>query len=852
MRRILVLFLLCCSLNWPLSAQLSLLDIKITYNASELPFENVLKDISNKYNIQFFYSSSKIPVNQLISINIENQNLAVFLNKIQLLTSVNYLVSGTKIILFTDNDNYPRKKNYSFYGFVEDSLNGEKLIGANIIVKNHTRGAVSNVYGYYSLNLSEGEYTIQCSSVGYETVESQIKLGESVLLNFKLKQELQMLKEIKVSGLGLDKISSISSSCDEVPVKMIQNYPALLGENDPIQFLKMLPGIQSSSEVSNGLYVRGSPPSQTTFLLDDAPLYNISHISALFSSINPDAIKDLKIYKSHFPAKYGGVLGSVIDLRLRDGNNQNFSVTGGIGTIAGRLTVEGPIIKNKASFIVSARRSYIDKIIGLFSNSNSSEIDKLYFFDLNCKINYTLNTRNRIFLSGYLSEDDVKSNSEGTDWENMMVSFRWNHVYSSKLFSNLTLTGSRYLHEFAAINPSLYTTRTNLRNYTLKYDFSYYPKEKVQIDFGLGSNYQIILPLRINVIDSSTIISPFDLGVSERSTYNAYVESAIDLTSNLAIETGTRLNYILNYSNDLGKSKLYSEPFFMARYIITRLFSVKAGYSRNWQFHHSKTMFSLLLPFERVVFSNNVIKPQFSDNYTMGLYYRSPNNQFEISLETYYKKLYNQCRLSMTSDFLYWQMFEDSVITGKSKAYGIEFSLRRNIGKFTGMINYTFSKVLKKDNGLFNNQIYEPYYDRPHNLTIYLNYKFSERFNIMASWVLMSGYLYNMPIGKYEINGISIPMYDSESLNILRMPAYHHLDLGLQYKFKSKGRYKHSICLSLYNVYFHENLLYYTYRDVYNEDLSISEPGNYQNKKFNTVGYYIFQFVPAFSYEFKF
>jgi hypothetical protein len=850
MRQFLLFIIFFSFLPLPFYAQVSVIEIPVTVHVHESTLGDVLKDISDRYNARFFYSTSKIPVDQLISIDINNQPLYVLLDKIKTLTGIDYQVSDSKIILFAAYDSEMHKNHVSLYGFVEDSITGERLIGANIIVKDHTGGTISNAYGYYSLPLDAGEYSIICSYVGYYPVEYSIRLNEDEQHVFYLQPDLQPLEEVKVSGKVLDKISTVTLSTDEVPLIMMRTYPALLGENDPIQFLKMLPGIQSSCEASNGLYVRGSPPAQTSFLLDDAPLFNISHISGLFSSINPDAVKDIRIYKSHLPAKYGGVLASIVDIRLRDGNNQHYSVTGGIGTIASRLTIEGPIIKNKASFILSVRRSYLDQILKLLDSDPS--LEQIYFYDVNGKINFTLSTRDRLYLSGYLSKDKFNMNTGGLGWNNSMLSFRWNHIYGSKLFSNVTLTGSQYVHQTNFNYTEEYSIRNTMQNYALKYDLSYYPVKKDQLDFGISANYQTILPMELDVKNNSRIIAPYYSGTLDRTIYTVYAENIYDLTSSLSFEAGVRLNLVQNYSLELGKAVLKPEPFLSTRYKLGPQLSVKGGYSRNYQFYHGENIISMIIPYDLVIFSNGSLKPQYSDNLSIGCYYNADNDQFEASLEGYYKKLYKQCNFRITEELMFGKNSIDSAATGTSEAYGLEFSLRRHIGKLTGMLSYTLSKVNKQDNGHFGSRTYNPYYDRPHNLAINLNYQLSNRISLMSTWVYMSGCPYNVPIGKYEINGISVPMFDLESINTSRMPAYHHLDIGLHFKFGSKAHYTHSLSLCFYNVYFRKNLLYYTYRDVYNGDISQIDGDNTQNINFDAIGFYIFQFVPAFSYEFKF
>jgi hypothetical protein len=834
----------------PLSAQVGNSDILVTIHSKETKLGDILKELSNKYSIQFYYSSSKLPVDQLITVDIDNKPLSVFLEKIKTFTGISYQVTGPKIILFEEEHKVRQKETVSIYGFVEDSVTGERLIGAYISVKDMPYGTVSNVYGYYSLPLQSGEYLIRCSYIGYIPIERYIRPDKNVFSGFKLQPDLRPMNEIKVSGKILDKISSVSTGTDQVPLKMMQSYPALLGENDPVQFLKMLPGIQSGNEASNGLYVRGSLPNQTSFILDDATLFNISHISGLFSSINPDAVKELYIYKSHLPARYGGVLASVVDIRLRDGNNQHYSVIGGFGTIASRLTVEGPIIPDKSSFIISARRSYFDQMLRLLSSDKSSDIT--YFYDLNSKINYTLNTRNRLYLSAYLSKDDNLTDLEGTDWTNSMISFRWNHVYSGRLFSNLTLTGSTYIHHFNINNVDNYAIKTTIRNYAFKYDLSYNPVNKYQIDFGICANYQAILPMEITIKNNPKIVAPYYSGILDRTIYNAYAENIIHLSSAMALEAGVRFNYLQNYSAELGNPILKPEPFLLARYKISRLSSVKAGYSHNYQFYHGASIISMIVPFDMIIFTNNTIKPQYSDNFTLGYYFNVVNDLFEISLEGYYKKLYDQYRYRNMEGIMVGKINNDDAIIGNSEAYGLEFSLRRNIGKVTGMINYTLSKVIKKDEGQFGNQTYYPYYDRPHNLSVSVNCQLSRRINLVSSWVYLSGCPYNMPIGKYVINGTSVPAFELEILHPLRMPSYHHLDIGMQYKFGSKIHYKHSLSFFIYNVYNRKNLLYYTYRDVIDGDVSKNDFSNAKTKKFNAVGFYIFQFMPAFSYEFRF
>jgi outer membrane receptor for ferrienterochelin and colicin len=646
---------------------------------------------------------------------------------------------------------------------------------------------------------------------------------------------------------------NLKSGTDVLPSSLMSTYPALLGENDVVQFIKMLPGVQTTTEGLNGLYIRGGLPQHTSFLIDDAPMFNMYHYSGWFSTVNPDAVKEVKLYKSHLPAKTGGSLGSIVDIRLRDGNNQHFNCTGGIGTITSRLTLEGPIIRNKSSFIISARRSYLDQVVKLFKIPDAEDMEAFYFYDLNAKVNYTLNHQNRLYLSAYAGQDVFKDTG-GTSWGNSLLSARWNHLFSESTFANLTLTGSWYNHKFDG-----YSNETDhfklailLRNYHLKYDLTHYTRLNNKINLGLSARVNQLPP---TLIRGNGIF--IDKKEEDRKSYGQlltalFLQEEFDLTRQWSADAGIRIIMADKlYPNDL-KTRINFEPILSLRYALTGESVFKTAYSRNYQYYHGANVFELIIPFDRYILASNKLKPQYADHLSAGFFYTSDKRWFEFSVESFASFYRNQYRIPVSNDVFFNRDAEVSPIKGKLNTYGVEVSLRRLTGRFTGMISYTLAKVSKQEEGINNGNWYQPCYDRRHDLVCNINYRITPKILVSANWVYMSGNPFSLPVGKYELRGRSIPLYDKNSLYNSRMPDYHRLDFSARFGFGKKNPSRHSLSIIVYNLYARKNPVFYSYRDVADGDLSRNPDTGYAIRNFSMTEYYFFNIFPSFSYEFKF
>lgn len=808
---------------------------KIKYHAENKYLKEILQDISEFYPIQFYYSSSKININQRITIKSESVTFNELLSQICSLAKLRYKLNKNNVILFP-LEKISVSDIHTLSGYVYDSLTGERLIGANIIITDILKGTMSNSYGYYSYSLPKGNYKIICSYIGYDSKNIVISIADDLTYNFSLTPYVKELQEVELRGGKLDKINSVHLGTEELPLTFMRNQPSLMGENDLVQGLKMLPGVQSNTDGFNGLFVRGGTPQQTSFVVDDAPLFNMYHLSGWFSSVNPDAVKEVSIFKSNLPSKTGGSIASIVDIRLRDGNNQNFAVTGGIGTLTSRLTIEGPIVKNKSSFIISGRRSYFDQLINLFKISDE-EMGNFYFYDCSGKVNYSVNRKNRLYLSTYIS-NDVLLDSGGVSWGNKLYTLRWNHLFSDNLFSNLTLSGSNIEHRLYQYfdDKNLLSLNTGINYYSLKYDFTFYSKSNQKINFGLNSYYQEILPLHNASTDYEAASILTNKNIYKRIIYNIYSEGEFTFGPNIFAEGGIRLSAAQNLGKN-GHFEMHPEPLLTFQYKIKKNSTAKASYSRNYQYNHGASIFELLIPFDRVIFSDSALRPQYSDHISAGYFFHHKKFSIDFSFEPFLSFMKNQYRFYSQNDILLGKNYYNCAVNGKTNVYGIELSLKRTTGKFMGMVNYTWSKVERKETGNNSGSYFNPFYERRHDITLIGSYDLSNRINVSASWVYMSGNPYNQAYSKYEIRGVEIPLY-SDALYNSRMPAYHRMDIGMKYKFGKIEKFRHSISLSVYNVYSRTNSLFYFYSD-------------YDNA-FRMYRFYTFKIFPSFSYEFSF
>lgn len=747
------------------------------------------------------------------------------------------------------------QEKHTVSGIVKDKQTGETLSDAIIRIEEiPSLGVASNEYGFYSISVPKGTYTLKVSYIGYEEFRKKITLDSSIKLNLSLETK-KLLKEVVVSSTRKDdNITKASMGTETLNMKDIAKLPVLFGEKDVLKTIQLLPGIKSAGEGSSGFNVRGGATDQNLILLDEAPVYNASHLLGFFSTFNSDAIKDATIIKGNSPAQYGGRLSSVLDVKMKEGNNQNFNVNGGIGLISSRISVEGPIQKDKSSFIVSGRRTYADVFL---KASEDYKDTKLYFYDLNMKANYSINSKNRIFLSGYFGKDVLGFGSTfGVDWGNKTGTLRWNSIINSKLFSNTSLIYSDYQYNIKITSGATdFNINSNIKDWNLKQDFSYFSNPKNSMRFGF------------NIIHHNIKPSTFEgsVSASEPKDGRQSFENAIYFTNNYKASTKLTLDYGLRISaysilggdtyniyekalktdsvvlesGAFGKTYYNFEPRLTSNYRLNEFSSIKAGYARNTQNLHLLSNSTGGSPTDQWIGNSYNIKPEIADQFSLGYSRNFNDNNFEFAAEAYFKTMQNQVDYKDGADINSAPDVESELLYGKGRAYGVELLFKKKAGKLTGWVSYTLSKTERNIEGINNNNWYNAKQDRTHDLSIVGSYQLNPKWSLSGVFVYNTGNAVTYPIGKYNLNGNTVYQYADRNAN--RMPANHRLDFSATYESKRKGRYQSSWNFSLYNVYGRENAYTITFRD--NKD----DP-----TKTEAVKTSLFRWVPSVTYNFKF
>ncbi|SMO36110.1 Outer membrane receptor for ferrienterochelin and colicins [Chryseobacterium rhizoplanae] len=753
------------------------------------------------------------------------------------------------------------QQTYSVSGTVKDKKNGELLIGVSVKVsEDPTINVTANEYGFYSLSLPAGTYTIVISSSGYKDFEQQIKVDQNMKLDLPLQPQEETTKsidEVVVTAVKKDKnLTSAQMGAETLNIKSIEKLPVLFGEKDVMKTIQLLPGIKSNGEGSSGFSVRGGATDQNLILLDEAPVYNASHLLGFFSTFNSDALKDASIIKGNSPAQYGGRLSSVLDVKMKDGNNKDYNLNGGIGLISSRLSVEGPIQKEKSSFIVSGRRTYAD----LFLKTNKDYKDnKLYFYDLNLKANYQINENNRIYLSGYFGRDVLGlGDTFNTDWGNTTATLRWNSIISSKLFSNTSFIYSNYDYKISLKNDdTVFDLNSKIRDWNLKQDFTWFAGNKHSVRFGLQSIYHTLTPSSA----SGTTVSSFPRNPRYSWENAVYINDDFKATEKLTINYGVRLamfsvlggdtfntyeNGVLTDSKFLekgkfGKTYVNPEPRISANYRINEVSSVKGGYSRNTQNLHLLSNSNSGNPTDQWIGSSYTVKPEIADQISVGYSRNFNNNNYELNAEVYYKSMKNQIDFKNGAQigFDAGSDVESELLFGKGRAYGLELIAKKKSGKLTGWISYTLSKTERKINGINNNEWYNARMDKTHDLSIVATYQLNPKWSFSGLFVYSTGNAVTFPTGKYELNGQTIFQYSNRNAD--RMPAYHRMDLSATYEPTSNKRFRGSWTFGIYNLYGRENAYTINFED--NPD----RPGTTRAMQTS-----LFRWVPNITYNFKF
>ncbi len=760
------------------------------------------------------------------------------------------------------------EKKVSLSGYVKDATTGEELIGVSIFIQEQETGTTTNVYGYYSLTLEPGTYTVQFTYVGYQPVIRTIKLNQDTKLDMELLSEEVALDEVVVTSVRADRqVEVVQMSTIKMDISDVKKVPQLLGEVDLVRSIQLLPGVTTVGEGATGFNVRGGNIDENLILLDEAPVYNASHVLGFFSVFNADAIKDVQLQRGGIPATYGGRLSSVLDVRQKEGNAKRFAGTGGIGVISSRLMLEGPVVKEKSSFMVAGRRSYADIFTALSSDENIRD-SKAYFYDLNAKINYTINDNNRLFLSGYFGRDVMGFGETASfDWGNKTASLRWNHLFGPKVFSNVTLVASDYDYALGAEEQTNnFNWKSNIRNYNFKADFTVYPSPNHTIDAGISSQYYRFKPGNVKFV-TSTNESVTDIEAKNALESAAYVSHQWDLSDRFSLQSGLRFSLfhqfgqgtVYQYLNNdpttgvTTGSAFYEkgsvienfhnlEPRLATRYKLGQSSSIKASYHRMVQYVHLVSNTTASLPIDVWTPAGQYIKPAKADQAAIGYFRNFSNNVYEFSAETYYKKYYDLLDYKDGAELMLNQTLETEVLSGEGRAYGLELMLRKQSGSLTGWVSYTLSKTERRVEGINSGNYYNANYDKPHDLTIVLSRQLNEKWSLSGNFTYMTGRPITYPNARFEWQGITAPNYDNR--NGARIPDYHRLDLSATYDMgaDSSRKWKSSLTFGFYNVYGRRNPFSVYFRQ--NEE----DPTKTEAVRYSLLG----TVIPSITYNFNF
>jgi hypothetical protein len=766
-------------------------------------------------------------------------------------------------LLFVSNSVNAQTTKFTVSGTIKDSSSGETLLSTAIRIKELSNvGVYSNEYGFYSLTIPKGNYTLVINSFGFAKKEIPIQLTKNLIVNIDLSKpkqdKVQELQEVKVTGTKENKnVSGAETGMVKMDVKALEKIPVFAGEKDIIKTFTLTPGFKTAGEGNSGFFVRGGAADQNLILLDEAPVYNASHLLGFFSTFNSDALKEVTLYKGGMPSQYGGRTSSVLDIKMLDGNDKKFHVGGGVGIISSRLSVEGPIVKNKGSFMISGRRTYADLFLKL---TDEFKDNRLYFYDLNLKANYKINDKNRVFLSGYFGQDNLGlGDLFGINWGNATGTIRWNSVLSPKLFSNTSLIFSNYNYKIAINSGTLAVDiRSKIQDYNVKQDFTYIINPSNKLKFGVNAIHHTITPGQIESDDPNFVFEE----LQDRFAWEnaGYVSHEWNPSERLSFIYGLRAtNFslmgagefysfdslgIVSQTTTFNKGEIVQnyfnlEPRFTSSFMIDSASSLKLGYARNVQNLHLISNSTSSTPTDLWIPSSANVKPEISDQLSLGYFRNFFNNRYELSVEAYYKDMQNQVDYKDGASTIANDLIEGELLYGKGRAYGVELFFKKKYGRFNGWISYTLSRTEKQIDGINNSNWYAARQDRTHDLSLVGIYDINDRLSVAATWVFYTGSAVTFPSGKYYIDGNIQWLYTER--NGYRMPNYHRLDLSVTYYNKKTDKFESSWNFGIYNAYARENAWTISFRE------SETDP-----TKTEAVQIALFKLVPSITYNFKF
>jgi hypothetical protein len=750
------------------------------------------------------------------------------------------------------------QQRYTLSGYLRDESSGEALISASVYPEELKTGVGTNEYGFFSISLPKGKYTFIFSYVGYQTIKKVLIIDQNLQQNFSLSPHETEIDEIVVVGRPKDDIVRQNEiGTVRLNVKELSVLPVLFGEQDILKSIQLMPGVSPVGEGNSGFYVRGGNADQNLILLDDAPVFNPSHLLGFFSVFNSDAIRDVKLYKGGVPARYGGRASSVMDIRMKEGNMKDYNVSGGIGLISSRIMVEGPIEQDKSSFMISGRRTYADLFLPL-SNDENIKGNKLYFYDLNIKTNLIINKNNRVFLSGYFGRDVLQAKDFGFSWGNKAGSLRWNHQFSPSLFTNTTMVINDYNYKTEGDIDGKFSLMAGIKDFSLKQDYALSLSNRFSFLIGFNTVVHHFKPGE--VVSNSKNITSFKIQekVGWENAIYAFMEHQLSDRLNIGygirmsaftrIGAGTENTYNTDESivkvETYSKGKLYGtytgfEPRFNLTLLLSDNSSFKAGYNRMSQYIHLLSNSSAGTPVDYWLPSSNNIKPQFISQISAGYFREFNSNAINFSIEGYYKKMENQIDYRNNADVFLNENAEAELLFGIGRAYGLEFLVKKNSGVFTGWISYTLSRTEKKFNEINDGSWYPARQDRTHDISIVLNMQASKRLTLSSTWVYYTGNAITFPSGKYEMDGNVVNYFTSR--NGYRMPSYHRLDLGATLLLKENHKFRSELSFGLFNAYGRKNAYTILFRT---KDDNSGET--------EAVKIYLFSVIPSITWNFKF
>jgi hypothetical protein len=834
---------------------------KISFGVKEMPLEKALTLLAEKGEFYINFNHELIPDDQYVSLTAEQLPVVEILYGFLEGTQIGFVISKSQQVVLVSRDDLEKEKKYTVSGFVTDAESGEDLVGTNVYLRSLNIGTTTNSYGFFSLTIRPGDYILSFSYMGYQTREIEIHLHQNIRQSVELNTLALLGDTVMVDAEVEDNILKTSEiGTFKLAPKDYENVPVFLGEQDIFRTIQLLPGITQAREADCGFYVRGGNSDQNLVLLDEAPVYNAVHLMGSFSVFNSDIVQDIKIIKGSAPAKYGGKLSSVLDIQTKEGNTKKFGGVVGIGTIFSRVTLEGPLLKDTASFIISGRRTYADIFTKLSSEETLKNSD-MYFYDYNLKSNYRRSDKDRFYFSGYLGKDllNVEEDEDivSVIWENRTATLRWNHLFNEKLFSNFSFVYSRFNYNMGNVHEDETVDITSLvKDVTLKADFQYFNDAFNSFNFGVHYINHLYEPSQW-LIDGSSF---FDIRIGRRKAkeLGVYISREQEFRNRFNVEYGLRywlfsvsgekdlfeienIDEIPHEFYDLAlhnaEEKLYTgfEPRFSLNYRLNTVSSIKLGYARNYQNVHMLSNSTSGTPLNVWHPSSSTVKPQRADQISLGYFRNFVNRRLELSGEVFYKDMRNQLDYKDGADFLLSSIFESELTAGRGWAYGVELLLKRETGRLNGWVGYTWSTSRRKFEEINGGNSFPALNDFTHDFAMVSIYNLSDKLIFSANWVYRTSAPVTIPYGNYMVDGKVLNAYTPR--NAYRMPAYHRLDIGFTWRISRRS----DLNITLYNAYGRKN----AYAIVFDEN-------QYNSLITEPMKLSLFSFVPSVSYQINF